>query len=131
MTVYLDTSALAKLVVAEHESPHLRRWLGERKSAPLVTNSIGVVELRRLAARVNREALSTAVRLLARISVVGLTPDALTLAAEIPPPEVRTLDALHVASAALVSDLDFVVTYDGRMVTAATAFGLPVVAPGR
>ena len=130
MTVYLDTSALAKLVVAEDESPHLRRWLGERRSVPLVTNTIGVVELRRLAARINQQTLSTAVRLLARISVVDLTPDALTLAAEIPPPEVRTLDALHVASAALVSDLDFVVTYDGRMVTAATAFGLPVVTPG-
>ena len=130
MTVYLDTSALAKLVVAEAESPHLRRWLGERRSVPLVTNTIGVVELRRLAARINQQTLSTAVRLLARISVVGLTPDALTLAAEIPPPEVRTLDALHIASAALVSDLDFVVTYDGRMVTAATAFGLPVVTPG-
>jgi len=130
VTVYLDTSALAKLVVAEAESPHLRRWLGERRSVPLVTNSIGVVELRRLAARINQQTLSTAVRLLARISVVDLTPDALTLAAEIPPPEVRTLDALHVASAALVSDLDFVVTYDGRMVTAATAFGLPVVTPG-
>ena len=130
MTVYLDTSALAKLVVAEDESPHLRRWLGERRSVPLVTNRIGVAELRRLAARINQQTLSTAVRLLARISVVDLTPDALTLAAEIPPPEVRTLDALHVASAALVSDLDFVVTYDGRMVTAATAFGLPVVTPG-
>ena len=55
---------------------------------PLVTNSIGVVELRRLAARISQEALSTAVRLVARISVVGVTPDALTLAAEIPPPEV-------------------------------------------
>ena len=130
MTVYLDTSALAKLVVAEDESPHLRRWMCERRYVPLVTNSIGVVELRRLAARINQQTLSTAVRLLARISVVDLTPDALTLAAEIPPPEVRTLDALHVASAALVSDLDFVVTYDGRMVTAATAFGLPVVTPG-
>jgi len=130
VTIYLDTSALAKLVVSEPESAPLRHWLREQGPVPLVTNSIGVVELRRLAARINQQTLSTAVRLLARISVVDLTPDALTLAAEIPPPEVRTLDALHVASAALVSDLDFVVTYDGRMVTAATAFGLPVVTPG-
>ena len=131
MTIYLDTSALAKLVVTEAESPHLRRWLGERRSVPLVTNSIGVVELRRLAARINQEALSTVVRLLARISVVSLTADALTLAAEIPPPEVRSLDALHIASAALLSDLQTVVTYDVRMGTAAITYGLLVAAPGR
>jgi predicted nucleic acid-binding protein len=105
--------------------------LREHEPVPLVTNSIGVVELRRLAARINQEALSTAVRLLARISVVSLTADALTLAAEIPPPEVRTLDALHIASAALLSDLQTVVTYDVRMGTAAIAYGLPVAAPGQ
>jgi uncharacterized protein len=131
VTLYLDTSALAKLVVSEPESVHLRHWLREHGSVPLVTNSIGVVELRRLAARISQEALSTAVRLLARISVVGLTADALTLAAEIPSPEVRTLDALHIASAALLSDLQSVVTYDVRMGTAAIAYGLPVAAPGR
>jgi predicted nucleic acid-binding protein len=131
VTIYLDTSALAKLAVSEPESTHLRQWLRERTSVPLVTNSIGVVELRRLAARINQEALSTAVRLLARIGVIGMTPDALTLAAEIPPPEVRILDALHIASAALLSDLQAVVTYDQRMATAAIAFGLPVAAPGQ
>lgn len=131
VTIYLDTSALAKLVVSEPESTDLRQWLRERTSVPLVTNSIGVVELRRLAARINQEALSTAVRLLARIGVIGMTPDALTLAAEIPPPEVRTLDALHIASAALLSDLQAVVTYDQRMATAAIAYGLPVAAPGQ
>jgi predicted nucleic acid-binding protein len=131
VAIYLDTSALAKLVVSEPESAHLRQWLGERGPVPLVTNSIGVVELRRLAARISQEALSTAVRLVARISVVGVTPEALTLAAEIPPTEVRTLDALHTASAALLSDLQSVVTYDARMGTAAMAYGLPVAAPGR
>ena len=131
MAIYLDTSALAKLVVSEPESAHLRQWLRERRSVPLITNSIGVVELRRLAARISQEALSTVVRLVARISVVGVTPDALALAAEIPRPEVRTLDALHIASAALLSDLQSVVTYDARMGTAAIAYGLQVATPGR
>ncbi len=131
VAIYLDTSALAKLVVSEPESAPLRHWLREHGPVPLVTNSIGVVELRRLAARINQEALSTAVRLLARISVVSLTADALTLAAEIPPPEVRSLDALHIASAALLSDLQTVVTYDVRMGTAAITYGLLVAAPGR
>ncbi len=90
-----------------------------------------MVELRRLAARISQEALSTAVLLLARIGVLGLTPEALALAAEIPPPEVRTLDALHIASAAQLSDLQAVVTYDLRMTAAAARYGLPVAAPGR
>ena len=131
MTLYLDTSALAKLVVSERESPHLRHWLRKRSSAPLVTNSIGVVELRRLAARINQESLSNAVLLLARIDVLGLTPDALRLAADIPPPAVHTVDALHIASAALLTDLLCVVTYDQRMAAAAAAYGLPVAAPGQ
>ena len=131
MTLYLDASALAKLVVSERESPHLRQWLRKRSSAPLVTNSVGVVELRRMAARISQESLSNAVLLLARIDVLGLTPDALRLAADIPPPAVHTVDALHIASAALLTDLLCVVTYDQRMAAAAAAYGLPVAAPGQ
>lgn len=50
MTLYLDTSALAKLVVAEDATAALRWWLRERPDAPIVTNSVGVVELSRLSA---------------------------------------------------------------------------------
>ena len=64
MTLYLDTSALAKMVVLEPESADLRQWLRDRDTASVVTNSIGVVELRRLAARISQQALSTAVLLL-------------------------------------------------------------------
>ncbi|MFN2538707.1 MAG: type II toxin-antitoxin system VapC family toxin [Mycobacteriales bacterium] len=129
MSIYLDTSALAKLIVAEDESEPLRAWLGERRGVPLITNSIGAVELHRLAARVSQQASSAAVLLLARIDLLSLTPGALAAAAHLPPPEVRTLDALHVASAAELGDLEALVTYDGRMQAAATGYGLPVVSP--
>lgn len=126
--IYADTSALAKLVVAEAETPALRRWISEQ-SAPLVTNSIGVVELRRLAARVSRQAVDTATLLLGRIDRLVLTPTALALAAQLPAAEVRTLDALHIASAAELVELQVVLTYDRRMAEAAAGYGLPVASP--
>jgi len=126
--IYADTSALAKLVVAEAETPALRRWIAEQ-SAPLVTNSIGVVELRRLAAQVSRQAVDTATLLLGRIDRLVLTPTALALAGQLPPAEVRTLDALHIASAAELVELQVVLTYDRRMAEAAAGYGLPVESP--
>lgn len=52
--IYADTSALAKLLIAEAETPALRGWISRQK-VRLVTNSVGVVELRRLAARISQE----------------------------------------------------------------------------
>jgi predicted nucleic acid-binding protein len=126
--IYADTSALAKLVVAEAETPALRSWIS-RQDARLVTNSVGVVELRRLAARVSPQALDAATMLLGRIDRLVLTPTALALAGQLPPAEVRTLDALHIASAAELLDLQVVLTYDHRMADAAAGYGLPVQAP--
>jgi predicted nucleic acid-binding protein len=126
--IYADTSALAKLVVAEAETPALRRWISHQE-ARLVTNAVGVVELRRLAARVSQQAVDTATRLLARIDRLALTPAALTLAAQLPPAELRTLDALHLGSAAELLDLQVVLSYDRRLADAAAGYGLPVVAP--
>ncbi|MEO7260861.1 MAG: type II toxin-antitoxin system VapC family toxin [Jatrophihabitantaceae bacterium] len=126
--IYADTSALAKLVIAGAETPALRDWIS-RQDARLVTNSIGVVELRRLAARVSQQAVDTATLLLGRIDRVGLTPAALALAGQLPPVEVRTLDALHIASAAELVELRAVLTYDRRMADAASSYGLPVESP--
>ena len=126
--IYADTSALAKLVIAEAETPALRRWISEQ-DAPLVTNSIGVVELRRLASRMSQQAVETATALLGRIDRLVLTPAALTLAGQLPPAEVRTLDALHIASAAELLELQVVLTYDRRMADAAIGYGLPVASP--
>ncbi len=130
MSFYLDTSALGKLIVAERESAALRGWLADRRGATLITNSVGAVELHRLAARVSQQASSAAVLLLARIDLLSLTPGALAAAAHLPPPEVRTIDALHIASAAELSDLEALVTYDHRMHAAALGYGLSVENPG-
>lgn len=127
--IYADTSALAKLVVAEAETPALRSWIA-RQSSGLVTNPVGVVELQRLAARVSPDAERTALLLLSRIDRISLTAAALAFAGQLPPPELRTLDALHVASAAELVDLVALLTYDRRMAEAAAHLGLPVESPG-
>jgi predicted nucleic acid-binding protein len=131
VSIYLDTSAMAKLVIVEAESAALRSWLRRQTNRQLVTNSVGAVELARLTARVSQAAVAAGVILLGRIDLLELTAAALALAGRLPPPEVRTLDALHVASAAQLADLRAIVTYDQRMATAATGYGLAVETPGR
>jgi len=64
-----------------------------------VTNTVGAIELARLTARVSQEAAAAAVVLLGRVDLMELTPASLALPGQLPPPEVRTLDALHIASA--------------------------------
>lgn len=126
--IYVDTSALLKLVVAEPETKRLRAWI-TRQEDRLVTNDIGVVELLRAAARVGPDVVAAARLLLPRLDRIALTPPALATAATLAPPTVRTLDALHLASAMELRDLQVIVTYDERLAEAARANGVPVVAP--
>ena len=129
--IYADTSALAKLIINEVESEALKSWLlgrGVPAREQLSTNVIGVVELYRVASRWASVA-ATATMLLARIDKRELTPTTLALASEMPPPQLRTLDALHIASAAELPELSAFVTYDDRLATAAAGYGLPVVSP--
>lgn len=133
--IYADTSALAKLIREEPDSAALRAWLsdwlGRRTVAEqlVAVNQVGVVELRRFAARVSQQHVSLTQQLIQRLQRIEVTPTAYALAGDVPPPAVRTLDALHIASAAELPGLTAFVTYDHRMAEAAAAFGLPVVAP--
>lgn len=83
-------------------------------------------------ARRNINALSfVAARALSRIELLPLGDHVISTAAFLDPPALRTLDALHVATALSLGDeLTAVVTYDTRMQEAAAALGMPVAAPG-
>lgn len=62
---------------------------------------------------------------------VELTADIVERAALLDPPELRTLDAIHLASALSLSDsLDVFVCYDEVLQRAAGAYGLTLAAPG-
>jgi len=127
--VYLDTSAFIKLLMQEPETPMLRRKLRRwprRTSAALLR-----VEVMRTVRRAGLPRLvAEARRHLGSIHFIRLDDDLLDRAAELDPPTMRPLDAIHLAAAlSLGADLAAVVTYDERMGEAAQAIGLPVVAP--
>lgn len=129
--LYLDTSAFVKTVVREPESQALRAYLagnprGQVSSALLKVEALRAV--RDLGSRVTG-AVRTGLR---RIDLIALDDRILEAAGTLDPSILRTLDAVHLASAAeLDGDLDAIVTYDGRMISGAAVMGLPVVTPRR
>jgi predicted nucleic acid-binding protein len=126
--VYLDTSAFMKLVEEEAESAALRRHL---RGGRLRTSAILLqTEALRAAARLSAAHLATARALLRGLALIQLDRQLYAVAGTLAPPELRSLDALHIAAALTVSqDLADFVTYDARMIAAARALGLPVVSP--
>jgi uncharacterized protein len=128
--IYLDTSALVKLVVEEEESRSLERWLVYQE-LPIVTSVIGKMELVRACRRMDPVSVSTAYLLLADLPLVPLTGSVLETAENIGPPALRSLDALHLASAFHLGDaLTSFVTYDKRLRDAAVLTDLRVMNPG-
>ncbi len=127
--IYADTSALAKLFTNEAESVSLRTWLHERPDDTVTTSVVGEVELRRFAARADPLSLHQVDAFLALMDRLPLTAATVALAGRLGPSRLRTLDALHVASAAGLENLTALVSYDQRMLEAAAGYGLPVASP--
>ena len=130
MLLYLDTSALVKLVVREDETAAL---LAALAGAELVTSALARTELARAVTRAgvgSRQARADQV--LARTAQLVIDDGTLDRAGTLLPPALRSLDAVHVAAALGLADrLDGLITYDVRMAAAARAHGLTVRSPGR
>lgn len=135
MRVYLDSSALVKRVIDEPGSERLRAALRDHvdRRDLLVSSQLATIEVSR--ALRNRFDLSYA-------EAAGTVDDAMSGVAEYPvddkvlilgrrldPNRLRSLDAIHVASAILL-DVDLLVTYDDRMANAGRQNGLRCTAPG-
>lgn len=124
---YVDASALVKVVLDEAGSPAMRRWYVE--SDDVVTSIVGVIETRRAVRRSDFDAAHLE-SVLRSVQAIELRPGAARSASILAPTGLRTLDAIHLATAlALGSDLDAFVTYDDRLADAARSLGLPVVRP--
>ena len=127
--ILLDTSALAKLLIEERQSPELREELSSRSVAGevFVISTLAVTELRRLAIRlaVEPERIEPVIR---PFRVLRLTEGILQLAGRIPYRQLGTLDAVHVATA-LIAEASSVMTYDVQQTQAARAEGLAVIQP--
>jgi predicted nucleic acid-binding protein len=130
--IYLDSSALMKLVRGEDETAALREWLAARPDEPVVTSELGRVEVLRAARRAGRQVLVEARAVVGDVDLVPLDRAAQDVACDVAGPLVRTPDALHLASALLLGDdLTAFVAYDRRLADAAAAAGLLVTTPGQ
>lgn len=128
--IYLDSSALLKILFLEAESATLQEWLATQDDA-LVTGDLARVEVLRACRRLDPEALPAARALLGQLDRVPLAAEVLELAAAVGTPMLRSLDALHLASALSLGVPDLVlVGYDCRLLEAADAAGLGTRRPG-
>jgi predicted nucleic acid-binding protein len=125
---YVDASALTTLALDEPASDAMRRWYVETTRA--LCSRIGIVETRRAVTRREHDPAHLET-VLGSVEVIDFDTEIARHAGTIGPATLRTLDAIHLASAmALMGEIDAFVTYDDRQAEAARAVGLPVVRPG-
>jgi predicted nucleic acid-binding protein len=128
--IYLDSSALVKLALAEPESSALADWLAERADQALVSSALHRTEVLRAIWLAEPGALPRGQRVIRRIGRVALSHDVLDNAATLPPASLGTAGAIHLASAlAIRRDLVSFVSYDKTLLDAARDAGLPVDSP--
>jgi uncharacterized protein len=141
--IYLDSSALVKLVRAEDSSKALQSWIDQRADTLLVTSALARAEVLRAVRRNNhtdsgtlidsgalKAELAAATEVLDSIAQIALDDVVLDQAGGLASPVIRALDAIHLASAMEfgLSELEFV-TYDHRLAAEAASMGITVIAP--
>ncbi|MHB1555710.1 MAG: PIN domain-containing protein [Acidimicrobiales bacterium] len=129
MPFYLDTSAAAKLVVAEPASEAMATWVAINETQVIASDLLRT-ELFRATRRAAPDRMQRARSVLDALTLFNLTSATFERAATLDPEELRSLDALHLAAALELGDeLDGIVTYDNRMAAAASLYGVAVIAP--
>ncbi len=124
---YLDSSALVKLIAREPETAALRQELARWPRR--VSSSLAAIEVTRTAQRLGARATPLAPRVLAGLQLLAIDP-IVSAAMGIGSPLLRSLDAIHLATAASIrADLGVLITYDRRMLGDAQQLGLPILSP--
>ena len=134
--LYLDTSAIVKLIAEEAESAELVEAV---TGGRLVSSEIAISEVPRALRRIAAERpaadlvdlIARADAVLATLALAGVGRDVLTLAGAFTLPTLRALDAIHLASSLLLDDLELFISYDARQLRAAAEVGLAIASPGR
>ncbi|MEA1904132.1 MAG: type II toxin-antitoxin system VapC family toxin [Actinomycetota bacterium] len=125
---YIDSSAIVKLVAREPESAALRRFV--RRRSPLVASALARTEVNRAGLALGDTYRRRAGDVLGRIDLVRVNNQVLSDAGRMEPVTLRSLDAIHLATAALFeSTLSGVITYDGPIADAARSLGWKVSSP--
>jgi uncharacterized protein len=139
--VYFDSSALVKLAIDERESSNLHSALDQWSD--VVTSLVSQIELSRALYRATvasaqrgdprqwEQLRDRARMVLSRVTLLALDQQVVGLAEAIQPFSLRSLDAIHLATALSLGQLEGLVTYDARLAEAATVNGLKVISPGR
>ncbi len=128
--IYVDSSALVKLVLPEAESAALLTLLSDEVMP--ISSELARVEVVRAARRASRdpEARNRAAVVMAALHLVSVDEEILERAASIEPKNLRSLDAIHLASALSLSpDVEAMVVYDAGLSDAAGKAGLRILAP--
>ena len=125
--LYLDTSAAVKLLLLEEESLAIRAYVIDQDWA---SSALLRTELVRAVVRVDPSVMPRALDLLLQPRLLAIEARILDTAARLSPPSLRSLDAIHLASALELRDeLTAFVAYDDRLLAAASALGMPVASP--
>ena len=134
---YFDTSAIIKLIRIELHSENLRTWLGGPRSSDLawVSSALVLTEVPRALHRIHPGSpLPDFASILGRFTLRNVDEEILVRAGNYAEPTLRSLDAIHLATARSIYDaaggeFDALITYDRRLRDVATADGLRVIAP--
>lgn len=129
-TLYLDSSAIVKLVALEPESGALLDLV--KAGGPAVSSALATVEVLRAVNRLDRRATlqEKAAEVLHGIAMIKMDEAILRQAAHLRPASLRSLDAIHLATALSVQQhLEAFVVYDEGLTEAAVQLGLAVAAP--
>jgi uncharacterized protein len=130
MPYYLDASAAVRLVLTETESTALREWL-DAPHRELISGDVLRTELLRATVRGAPEFVPQAQTVLQRlVTLLPISSEVFDRAGLLTPPELRSLDALHLAMAIdLRDELQGLISYDERLSRAAASYGIEVLAP--
>jgi uncharacterized protein len=135
LVIYLDSAAIVKLIHREPESDALDLWLAERLGQPRVTSALAEVEVARA---ILRMAPASQPKILAVLGTIGrfeIGPAVRGLAASYTDSALRSLDAIHLATAQVLaaelsgSPITFA-TYDKRLLAVAGKAALTIASPG-
>jgi uncharacterized protein len=127
---YADTSAVIKLLAEETHSAAFAAFYDERADAEWVSSALLRIEVTRAVARVRPALLPDARDLLLAFSYIAIDEDIVDGAVIEPDRGLRSLDAIHLATARILApDLNAVVSYDDRLIKGAEEAGLPTASP--
>lgn len=131
--IYLDACAIVKLIRPEPQSASLSKWLFERQDEDLISSTLAEIEVSRALRRADPGRLAQVPTILSWINRIEIDATVRATAATYPDVALRSLEAVHLASAHTLvlegNPLTAFVTYDQRLLAAAEAIGLPVAAP--